>query len=266
MTTYRLAALRCGAEIAGGSVVDPGALAPGAEVLLPYFCFLVDTGSTRVLVDCGPHPDLPTRVSPETARSLRLGSNGALRTGLATLGITPGSIDAVVLTHLHYDHCGGLALLPRAEVYVSEAELAFAADPNAPQREAYVRQDFADLARPRLHLLSGEHDLLGDGSIVVFPAPGHTPGHQAVLVTSGEVRVLLAGDASYRLEALLAGRPSGYLWDVGIALETLALLRNRARDEPASLVLSHDVPAELARGGWTTGPGASAQGSSTGHR
>lgn len=263
MGTYGLAALRCGAEVASGSVVDPGSLPASAEVLLPYFCFLVDTGSARVLVDCGPHPDLPARVSPETARSLRLGGGGTLSAGLSALGVSPASIDAVVLTHLHYDHCGGLALLPRAEVYVSRAELAFATDSSAPQREAYVRQDFADLAPQLLHLLDGEHDLLGDGSIVVLPAPGHTPGHQAVLVTSGRVRVLFAGDASYRLEALRAARPSGYLWDVGTALETLAHLRQRARDAAAALVLSHDLPVEFARAGWLAEPRAPERGAST---
>jgi glyoxylase-like metal-dependent hydrolase (beta-lactamase superfamily II) len=95
--------------------------------------------------------------------------------------------------------------------------------------------------------LEGEHDLFGDGSVMVVPTPGHTAGHQSLLV---EGRLLLTGDACYCRLALDLDQPPGFGHDIDRQRETFAWLRDQEATG-AQLVFSHDadqwaaLPAEL---------------------
>jgi glyoxylase-like metal-dependent hydrolase (beta-lactamase superfamily II) len=101
-------------------------------------------------------------------------------------------VDVAVVSHLHFDHCGGLGQLPGARVLVQRSEWDAAFDDGLVAFGVFNPGDF-DLGHDRVEL-DGEHDVFGDGSLRIVPTPGHTPGHQSLLV-DGET--LLVGDACY---------------------------------------------------------------------
>lgn len=136
---------------------------------------LVEAGGRRLLFDAG---------GPTTRMSL-------IR-ALRERGIGHGEIDAVFLTHLHFDHCYNLDLFPGARVIVPSRELAYAADPNP--ADPFVPDWILDrLARRGVEEVDGE-GVLAPG-VEVFPAPGHTPGLHALRLRTAEGTVVLAGDA-----------------------------------------------------------------------
>jgi N-acyl homoserine lactone hydrolase len=138
----------------------------------PVPTYLVETDRERILIDTGLHPESPARIGPfvlEPALSI------ADQVDVAT-------ITKVVLTHLHFDHASGLALIPEAvPLVVQRAEWSAGHDDAAIQRNFYRPGDYAGNERP-VELVDGDHDLLGDGSIQLLATPGHTPGHQSVQI------------------------------------------------------------------------------------
>src|SRR6185312_3385170 len=156
--------------------------------------YVIDTGAERILVDTGLHP----AAVEDPAR--RYGSADALgpvraeleRSVAEQLDLT--TVTKVVLTHLHYDHAGGLDLLPSSvPVVVQRREWEGAHDRSAIARNFFQPADYAAVA-DQVVLVDGDHDLLGDGSIRLLATPGHTPGHQSVRV--GE-RLVIGGDVSH---------------------------------------------------------------------
>ncbi len=96
--------------------------------------------------------------------------------------IDPATITKVVLTHLHWDHAGGLPLLPSSiPLVVQRREWEAGNDPGAVDRNFFFPRDYVDDER-EVVLVDGDHDLLGDGSIELLLTPGHTPGHQSVRI------------------------------------------------------------------------------------
>jgi N-acyl homoserine lactone hydrolase len=242
----RLWALRCGGESVPASLLWPDADDRLPRVFLPYFLYLIETPGGRVLFDCGAHPDFATpgsgRLAATGSSEVAVTPDDHLERILATVGVTPADVDLVVLSHLHYDHCGGLAQLTRADVYAGQAELGFALDPSPAQAGAYFPEDFACVPEPRWHPVGGEHDLLGDGALVVLPTPGHTPGHVALLVRLAHRTLLLAGDAAYDSAAVRSRRLPGFLWDADALLESWQRLEELERSEAAEIILTHELP------------------------
>jgi N-acyl homoserine lactone hydrolase len=118
---------------------------------------------------------------------------------LDALSIAPAEITHLINSHLHYDHAGGNAQLPNAEVVLQRAEWDHAmAQPH--HDIAYHKTDF-DTGQ-HIHKISGEHDLFGDGSIVCLPTYGHTPGHQSLRVQTASGEFVLCGDACYLKQSL----------------------------------------------------------------
>ena len=146
---------------------------------LPVHAWLVDG---RVLVDTG-----MIDTTPELEQEWP-----------ATLLPWPelGPIDVVINTHLHFDHCGGNRRFAGVPAYVQRTELAAVSEPD--YLVEWVRFDGADYRE-----LDGDADL-GDG-ISVLSTPGHSPGHQCVVVETDEGPVVLGGDVTYVMEELVAG-------------------------------------------------------------
>lgn len=243
----RLYAFHCGGERADMAAFDPFDPAVGTKIDIPYFFFLIDHPDGKVIFDSGAHPSL---VSDPRARlgdeadnwEITMQEGDDVVSKLATLGVEPADVEHVVQSHLHYDHAGGIEFFPHADVYVHRDELAFAYDPPVYQAGLYLRADF-DLPTVRWRELDGEHDLFGDGRIVVFPTPGHSKGHQSLLVRLETQTVLLLSDAAYLVEKLRErALPAGaVVWSPDAMVASWEKIEALEREHHALLIPTHDL-------------------------
>ncbi|WP_235961275.1 MBL fold metallo-hydrolase [Falsiroseomonas selenitidurans] len=166
-------------------------------------CFLIRSGGRVALVDAGCGPSKPTV--------------GRLPANLAAAGVAPGAVEAVLMTHLHPDHFGGLsdgagtAAFPHAELALHEAEHAYWHDDAAMAAADPARQKmFFQGARTHLAPYAARTRLFSSGEVfpgvTALPLPGHTPGHTGFLVASGGASLLLWGDIIH-VQELQVPRP-----------------------------------------------------------
>jgi glyoxylase-like metal-dependent hydrolase (beta-lactamase superfamily II) len=161
------------------------------------------------------------------------------------LGIDPGSIRFVLQTHLHIDHTGALGHFPAASVLVHGRELDAARAAPVPLGDGYVR---ADVDQPGLDWqpIEDEHDVFGDGSMRTVFTPGHSAGHQSILLDLAETgTVLLTGDASDTRRQFDGHDPPRVLYSREEANASLERLRPLAAETGALVIPGHD-PVEWA--------------------
>ena len=126
----------------------------------------------------------------------------------------------VANSHLHFDHCGGNEFFPRATFLVQRPELEAARKPGFVPRYSPSPIDFDHPLD--YQLIDGEHDVFGDGTVVLLPTYGHTPGHQSLRVRAGkDAHIVCASDACYTRENMdrdvLPEHPVGPGRDAGVA-------------------------------------------------
>ncbi len=129
---------------------------------------------------------------------------------LAAAGTRPEEISIVVHTHLHYDHCGNNRLFPNARFFVQREELRYALAPTSFDASAYFAPSLGlipDYLGTTFELLDGDA-VIAEG-VRVITTPGHTPGHQSVLVETAAGRYCIAGDAVMWFENLERNIPPG---------------------------------------------------------
>jgi glyoxylase-like metal-dependent hydrolase (beta-lactamase superfamily II) len=167
------------------------------EVVTPYNCLLVQHDDQTVLIDAGMGRPEPTD-----------GNTGHLLASLAAAGITPDEVDAVIITHAHADHVGGLTrdrqpVFRRARHYVARPEWDFwMSDDPAAQLPEPLAEMLIATARTALSAIDGAgllERVNGELSLAegfrLIPAPGHTPGHLAVELRAGDPPLLYVADA-----------------------------------------------------------------------
>jgi N-acyl homoserine lactone hydrolase len=141
----------------------------------------------------------------------------------------------VVLTHLHFDHAGGLELIPDSvPVVVQRTEWEAGHDRVAVQRNFLQPRDYAD-APANLALVDGDHDLLGDGSIELLSTPGHTAGHQSVRIGD----LVLGADVAHFVTTLDDRRFPVFADDHGEQARSAERLRE-LRDAGLTVLPGHD--------------------------
>ncbi len=194
----------------------------------PVHGFVVTHPDGAVLVDTG------VGGPPEWLTDWRV-VNRSVVDALAGIDMTPGDIDLVINTHLHFDHCGQNAVFAHAACWVQRTELARA---KVESRELY---DWFGFMNARFELLDGDTEVLPGLSIVT--TPGHTSGHQSVVVSTGAgATEVLIGDAAYT-SAQYSGPadqklPPGQAADVGSWHDSIRRLHTM---EPARVHFCHDT-------------------------
>jgi N-acyl homoserine lactone hydrolase len=155
---------------------------PERPVRLPVPAYLIETDTQRILVDTGMHPAAVADPDAYYGRPDTVAVFGLEQDETVAEQIDLATVTMVVLTHLHFDHVGGLPLLPASvPAVIQRAEWNAGHDDAAIRRNFLFPRDYTPTEREFV-LVDGDHDLLGDGSIDLLLTPGHTPGHQSVRI------------------------------------------------------------------------------------
>ena len=223
-------------------------LEPGQPWTVPVTSFLVSHPSGKLLFDTGVHCqarlDPLARLGAERMKRLAVKSQAGddVVAQLATLVLTPDDIRFVANSHLHFDHCGGNEFFPRATFLVQRPELESARRPGFVPGYNPSPIDFDHPLDYRM--IEGEHDVFGDGSVILFPTYGHTPGHQSLRVRAGKQgQIVCASDACYTRENMDRDVLPKILWDASVMSESLAALRKLRDQVGATMFYGHD-PAQ----------------------
>lgn len=173
----------------------------------PIPAYVIETDQERILIDTGLNP---AAIADPAAfyGSEAMGLFSFEQEMSVAEQVDLDSVTMVVLTHLHWDHVGGLPLVPASiPLVIQRREWEAGSDRDMVKRNFYAPQDYTGEER-RLVLVDGDHDLLGDGSIELLFTPGHTPGHQSVrigdLVIGADVSHLASGLDDHRFPLFAA--------------------------------------------------------------
>jgi len=162
------------------------------------------------------------------------------------IGLKPEGVKYVILSHLHLDHAGCVGYFPNAKYIVHREELCYAYVPDHFMKSAYIRKDFDKPVE--WILLDGwrdaTFDLFGDGRITTFFTPGHTPGHQSLLLRLHNTAPLLfAADACYTTENLEDNRLPGLAWSFGEVVLSIERMKRLRETTGAQIIPGHDPEA-----------------------
>ncbi len=178
-----------------GDLMSPG-IDVGVSRTLFVPCYLIEHPEGRLIWDAGLADSLA-----ELGDAGQSSGDGAfvstvkrtLASQLEEIGVDPARIEYVAFSHVHFDHTGNGNLFTNARWLVQRPDFEAAFAPDA--REHFSDPDTYRELEDQAVLLNGDHDLFGDGSVLLLSTPGHTPGHQVLAVDlRNRGRVLLSGD------------------------------------------------------------------------
>ena len=218
----------------------------GQVIEAPILAYLIETTNGRILFDVGcdygkiADPGLHARYYDVEGFSFgapTMDASQRLPCHLARMGLTPADVDVVFLSHLHFDHAGGLCDVCGREVHVQQDELQAA---QAGQDPAYFSGDLCgDYPWKVQH---GEYELVP--GVRAIATPGHTAGHMSLWVELPKgAPVVLCGDAADLTENLALEIAPGLCWQdrEDLALASIRKLKRLASDEQAELWPNHDM-------------------------
>lgn len=203
---------------------------------IDFYIWLLRRGDDVILVDTG--------FDDPEARKRGFKLHRDVGATLAPFGLQPNDITRLIVTHLHFDHAGGLHLFPNATLYMQAAEMAYATGPcmchdvlRGPYTGAHVCEAVTRLYDGKLVFFEGDGEV-ADG-VTVHAIGGHSRGLQAVRVRTEAGWLVLASDAAHFYENLTARKPFPLVVDVEAMLRGFDTLE-RLASSPGLIVPGHD--------------------------
>lgn len=241
-TVDRMYILECGE----GRTSDVSNWSPGVDVgVAREFsdnCYLIRHGQDWLLWETGISDAVADKPEGVVVGGglLTLHVRKTLQSQLAQLGIAPTEITHMAVSHFHGDHVGNANLFTAAKVLVQRAEYDAAFGPD-PAKYGFNPALYGKLEDNPTVKLEGDHDVFGDGSVIIIATPGHTPGHQSLLVRLPQTgAVILSGDMVHFRENWDAQRVPVRNFDRDQSLQSMERIASLLVAEGAVLWINHD--------------------------
>ena len=242
----KLYRLDCGHSLANDeSVWTPGENV-GRSIAFSSTCWLIQRGNEWLLWDTGvPQSTLNDPKGWSTLPKLIVYHlDKSITDQLAAIGLKTSDITYVALSHTHGDHIGNVNLFPNSTVLMQRAEYEWIGSPDGPndnvnQLKALARRLLG--APKHLKLLEGDTDVFGDGSVTLVFTPGHTPGHQSLLVhLKNSGFIVLSGDVVHLQENFEKNTVPSLNTDKAASIASMARIRRMMATYKAKLFINHD--------------------------
>jgi N-acyl homoserine lactone hydrolase len=242
----KLYRLDCGHSLANDeSVWTPGENV-GRSIEFSSTCWLIKRGSQWVLWDTGvPEATLNDPKGWSTLPSLIVYHLDKSITGqLAEIGLKTSDITYVAISHTHGDHIGNVGLFPNSTILMQRAEYTWISSPdgtndNVNQLMALARKLMG--TPKQLQLLDGDTDVFGDGSVTLIATPGHTPGHQSLLVhLKNSGFIILSGDVVHSEDNFARNIVPSLNTDKAASIASMDRVRRMMATYHAKLFINHD--------------------------
>ncbi len=230
----RLYVLNCGEGVAGDiSRWSPG-VNEGKSMDFVDNCYLIRHGNVWMLWDTGVTDaiaSMPNGQAPADPRMTHWKRPKTLASQLEQLGVKPSDIKFLAVSHTHPDHIGNVSLFPQSMLLVQKAEYEW---PN-PLGVGRFKPEHP------VTKLEGDYDVFGDGSVVIIATPGHTPGHQSLLVKLAKTgALLLTGDAVHFKDNWDNRRVPSANFDKDKTVTSMQRIADILAKEKATLWINHD--------------------------
>jgi N-acyl homoserine lactone hydrolase len=239
----------------GSAIADKGLLTyrmgMGSNVELAFGCYYMEADGKKIMVDTGPpapehalkfHKEVHPQIGPEEQSYIQLEK---------VVGVKPEEIDLILLTHLHWDHAYHLEKFPKAKIYVSKRELEFALNPLPPFFYSYENWQIGLVpfflpAIPRMIQIDMATTRITE-HVSMIPAPGHCPGHMAIVAETAKGPYVFAGDAIIGQENMqplpersCPFRMTGLYMDFEAQWKTMETIMNIVDWDPSRVLGDHD--------------------------
>jgi N-acyl homoserine lactone hydrolase len=213
-------------------MADDGAYAD-RTLDMPVPCFLIRHALGDLMWDSGMSPTRTDLGDWATA-------GPSLVDQLSQLGITPADIRFLCLSHGHWDHSGNAGLFVRSTWIVNPLERASMFDEES--RRGQAMHDYGALETANTLLITDDHDIFGDGSVVIVQAPGHTAGHTVLLVRLADARpILLSGDLWHQAESRRHRRMPTFNTDRDQTLASMDRVEALVAEVGARVIVQHEA-------------------------
>ncbi len=207
---------------------------PVRELFVP--CYLIEHDDGRLLWDAGLPLDV---VGPRDPEATSWYENSILDQLLA-MDLTPRDVRFAAFSHFHYDHVGAANAFRDSTILIQETEYV-AAFEHAEDNPVFRPPLYAALQDSQRILLNGDHDVFGDGSVLIISAPGHTPGHQVLMLQLENYGSLILSGDLYHFEASRRLRRTPvFNTDAGQTLESMDKVEALIRESGATFWIEHN--------------------------
>jgi glyoxylase-like metal-dependent hydrolase (beta-lactamase superfamily II) len=220
---------------------------PGVNVGKPgvfsNHCYLIKHAQGWMLWDTG-NPDrlaaMPKGLT-NPAGTITAFMKKPLVESLKELGVAPADIKHFAMSHGHGDHSGNANLFTASTLYIQRTEYAAIFGPE-PQKFGFIPANFEKIRSNPAMIIGGDYDVIGDGTVVIKSAPGHTPGHQVLLVRLPKTGpVLLSGDMVHLQYSWTYRVVPSFNFDVQQSMRTIDEMKAFAAKSGAQLWVNHDM-------------------------
>lgn len=241
-TTLRLYAFNCGSiGVQDVSVFHPG-IGKDQHKLLTNSCYLIIHPKGSLMWDAGLTDALVQIPEGKTVYKIfNFRVTKTLASQLKEIGVAPESVNYLGISHMHSDHNGNANLFPRSTLLMQKEEYAAAFGPE-PGKYGFDPSNYPTLRSNIVKLLEGDHDVFGDGKVVIKRALGHTPGHQALFVKLAKSgNILLSGDFVHFTDNWVHKRVPGFNFDQEQSRKTMQEMEAFLEANQATLWIQHDL-------------------------